>query len=131
MKRYILFTAEELDDMIHGEEIERVTETGDTLYFMCAEHVCDDEPVENAIVRDITVDSVIFENQEYATDTLIRLQQIIDWYGFASLADLYDLVGLNSKYEDNKIGWRTLEGSEIVEDDSGYELRLPTAISLE
>ena len=37
MKRYILFTDEELDDMIHGCEIEHRVD-GKTLYFMSKEH---------------------------------------------------------------------------------------------
>lgn len=37
MKRYILFTDEELDDMIHGCEVELHVH-GETLYFMSKEH---------------------------------------------------------------------------------------------
>lgn len=37
MKRYILFTDKELDDMIHGCEIE-LRVHGQTLYFMSKEH---------------------------------------------------------------------------------------------
>ena len=37
MKRYILFTDEELDDMIHGCEVELHVH-GETLYFMAKEH---------------------------------------------------------------------------------------------
>ena len=37
MKRYILFTDEELDDMIHGCEVE-LHAHGETLYFMSKEH---------------------------------------------------------------------------------------------
>ena len=37
MKRIILFTDEELDDMIHGCEIEHRVD-GKTLYFMSKEH---------------------------------------------------------------------------------------------
>lgn len=37
MKRYILFTDEELDDIIHGCEVE-LRVHGETLYFMSKEH---------------------------------------------------------------------------------------------
>lgn len=57
MKRIILFTDEELDDMIHGCEIEHRVD-GQTMYFMSKEHfakltdandVCEDEEeVENS-----------------------------------------------------------------------------------
>ena len=40
MKRYILFTEEELDAMIHGEEIihRPSNNNGEPMYFMCKEH---------------------------------------------------------------------------------------------
>ena len=38
MKRYILFTETELDDMIHGREIEHRVSNGEVLYFMSKEH---------------------------------------------------------------------------------------------
>lgn len=37
MKQYILFTNEELDDMIHGCELS-ISIDGKTLYFMAEEH---------------------------------------------------------------------------------------------
>ena len=56
MKRYVLFTDKELDDLIHGCEIEHRTSDGEVLYFMAKEHfaqlagandVCDEEEVDN------------------------------------------------------------------------------------
>lgn len=39
MKRYILFTQEELEDMLNGCEIEHhVSGCDEPLYFMCKEH---------------------------------------------------------------------------------------------
>ena len=37
MKCYILFTQEEIEDMLNGREIE-LQLRGETLYFMCKEH---------------------------------------------------------------------------------------------
>lgn len=38
MKQYILFTEEELDGMLHGEEIELRRNDGSIIYFMAQEH---------------------------------------------------------------------------------------------
>ena len=40
MKRYVLFTQEELEDMLNGREIEHFLScsNGEPIYFMCKEH---------------------------------------------------------------------------------------------
>lgn len=38
MKRIILFTLEEIEDMLNGREIELRTSSGEVLYFMSKEH---------------------------------------------------------------------------------------------
>lgn len=38
MKKIILFTLEEIEDMLNGCEIEHRTSSGEVLYFMSAEH---------------------------------------------------------------------------------------------
>ena len=45
MKHYILFTQEELEDMLYGCEIaHKLSNSNDeTVYFMCKEHFFDDE----------------------------------------------------------------------------------------
>lgn len=131
MKHYILFTAEELDDMIHGEEIQHQLSNGETVYFMCKEHFSKDEPDEKVTVYVGDVRSLLFEMYDDASHALNTLKQIIEYYGVATLSDLYDIVGLSSKYTDNGFGWTSLEKAEIVEDKHGYELKLPRALPLE
>lgn len=130
MKRYILFTEEELDDMIHGEEIHHQLPSGETVYFMCKEHFAKDEPDEKVMVYVGDVRSLIFETKDDAMNTLNSLKQIIEYYGVALLSDLYDIVGLSSKYTDNGFGWVSLEKATIVEDKHGYEIKFPKALPL-
>ena len=50
MKRYILFTEEELTDLGKGNEIKHTLSSGETLYFMCTERfreLCNDEEYED------------------------------------------------------------------------------------
>ena len=42
---------------------------------------------------------------DVAIKTISSMQDIIKEYGFATVADLYDLVGVTGKYADNKYGW--------------------------
>ena len=51
MKRIILFTDEELDDMIHGCEIEHRVD-GQTLYFMSKEHFAQLVDANDAVEED-------------------------------------------------------------------------------
>ena len=55
MKRYILFTEEELTDLGKGNEIKHTLSSGETLYFMCTERfreLCNDEEYEDEEYED-------------------------------------------------------------------------------
>ena len=59
-----------------------------------------------------------------------RLLDIISIYDYATVADYYDLIGHESKYSDNKIGWLSLQKATIVmaTEPNMYELVLPKPI---
>lgn len=50
-------------------------------------------------------DEFIFENRVEAEEVLLRMNELIDTYGFVSVADVHDLCGTTSVYTDNKRGW--------------------------
>jgi hypothetical protein len=75
-------------------------------------------------VRRETNDLVLTSREE-AELVLERLTDIIDKYGVASLADLYDLTGLPTSHVDNKWGWTYLNNTEIRQVRDGYLLDLP------
>lgn len=68
---------------------------------------------------------IIISSREEAMAVLERLMDITDNYDVASLADLYDLVGLPSSHTDNKWGWTNLANVEIRQVREGYLLVLP------
>jgi hypothetical protein len=68
---------------------------------------------------------LILNSRSESELVLESLQDIIDKYDVASVADLYQLVGLPTAYTDNKWGWATLRGSEIRQVREGYLLDLP------
>lgn len=70
-------------------------------------------------------DDVIVGSRAEAEEVLMRLDELIETYGQASVADLYDLVGITGKYTDNNYGWTNIRNSEPVQVRDGYLLRLP------
>lgn len=56
-----------------------------------------------------------------------RLSDILENYDVASVADLYDLVGLPTTYIDNKWGWTNLAYANVRQVREGYLIDLPQA----
>lgn len=75
-------------------------------------------------------DDVILESKGEVLDVLNRLDELIEVYGMASVADLYDLVGISGQYTDNKYGWTDLRSATSARVRDGYLLKMPRAIPL-
>lgn len=69
---------------------------------------------------------LVLSSREEAELVLERLIDIVDKYEVASLADLYDLVGLPTSHVDNTWGWSYLTTAEVRQVRDGYLLDLPT-----
>lgn len=76
-------------------------------------------------------DDIILESRGEAEDVLDRMDDLLDTYGIVSVADLYDLVGIQGNYTDNKYGWTNLRNADIQRLRDGYLLKLPKAIPLD
>lgn len=70
-------------------------------------------------------DDVIFETRDEAKEVLERMDELIDLYGVASIADFYDLAGITGNYTDNKYGWTNLASADVVRVRDGYTIKLP------
>lgn len=76
-------------------------------------------------------DDIILDSRGEAEAVLDQLDTLIDQYGSASIADLYDLVGLYSdNYQNNKFGWFDLRAAGFHHVREGYLLKLPRAVQL-
>ena len=73
-------------------------------------------------------DDIILDSRREAEDVLNRMDDLIDSYGMVSVADLYDLVGVNGHYTDNKYGWTNLRNAEVRRTRDGYLIKLPKAL---
>lgn len=76
-------------------------------------------------------DDVILDSRGEAEEVLSHLVDLTEDYGMASVADLYDLVGMISNFTDNKYGWTNLSNATVTRVRDGYLIDLPKTILLE
>ena len=81
--------------------------------------------------RGYSCDDIIIETRGEAEEVLTRMDELIETYGVASVADLYDLVGLRCEYTDNKYGWTNLRNAEPMRVRDGYMLKMPKALPID
>ena len=76
-------------------------------------------------------DTIVIDDRAEAEEVLVRMDELIETYGMASVADLYDLVGVTCEHTDNKYGWTNLRNAKAVRlIGGGYKLDLPKALPL-
>ena len=75
-------------------------------------------------------DDIILETRAEALEIISRMEELIDVYGMASVADLYDLVGISGVHTDNKYGWTDIRSADTQRIREGYLLKMPRAIPL-
>ena len=73
---------------------------------------------------------IILETRGDAEEVLDRLTELIDTYKIASVADLYDLVGITGNYTDFRYGWTNLANADIIRTREGYQIKLPRALPI-
>ena len=75
-------------------------------------------------------DEVVLESRGDAEDVLDRMCELVAAYGMASIADLYDLVGITGNYTDNKYGWTDLRSAYVERCRDGYLIKMPRVMPL-
>lgn len=69
---------------------------------------------------------IILQTRGEAEEVLSNLVDIVYDYGSASVADMYDLVGITGNFTDNKYGWTDLSGCRVNRArGGGYIIDLP------
>lgn len=76
------------------------------------------------------VDNILFDSRETAENVLEVSKEIINKYGVVTIADMYDLAGLDAPYTGQKYGWADLKEAKIIRVRQGYELVLPEIIPI-
>ena len=75
-------------------------------------------------------DEIILANRGEAERVIDQLFDLVSKYETASVADLYELIGLESSHTDHKWGWTNMRGADITRVRNGYLLDLPEAEAL-
>lgn len=68
---------------------------------------------------------IVLTSREDADIVAERMLDIVDKYESASIADLYELIGIPSNHTDNKWGWTNLTSLEVRQIRDGYLIDLP------
>ena len=76
-------------------------------------------------------DDISFDNRGDAEAVLTGLEEVINKYGFATVADLYDLAQIsNHNYAMNNYGWTDIHTARVVPVRDGYMIKLPKALPM-
>ena len=66
------------------------------------------------------------DSRSDAEDVLDALEDIIEMYDVARVADLYELVGITGSHTDNKWGWTNIDSASVSRTRNGkYILNMP------
>lgn len=77
-------------------------------------------------------DQISLETRAEAEAVLAGMDDLIDRYGQATVADLYDLVGVSHNFTDQAYGWYDIKEARTAPTFNGrYALRLPRAVPIE
>jgi len=70
-------------------------------------------------------DEIILATRVEAEEVVDRLFDLVNRYESATVADLYEMVGVDSEYTDDKWGWTDIRGAGVARVRNGYLLDLP------
>jgi hypothetical protein len=76
-------------------------------------------------------DEIVLQSRTEAEQVIERMFDIVAQYTTATVADLYDLVGIRSTHVDNKWGWSDMRGAGVVRVRDGFLLELPDVQPME
>ena len=79
----------------------------------------------------LNFDDIILETRWEAEEVLSHMVDLIENYGVASVADLYELVGITGSFTDNKYGWTNLNSATVTRVRDGYLINLPNALPID
>ena len=90
-----------------------------------------DDRRDTRIKNKFDYDDLVFETRGDVEAIRERMDDIIDRYGFVTVADLYDMADLTAPYTSNKYGWTNIRNAEPVRVRDGYILKLPKAMPID
>lgn len=76
-------------------------------------------------------DDLIFDSRGECEAVREQMVDLIDRYGFVTVADMYDMADIPAPYTSNKYGWTNVRTAETVRVRDGYVLKLPKAMPID
>lgn len=76
-------------------------------------------------------DDILFQNRSDAEAVLSHMVEIVDNYGMASVADFFELAGVQKDFMDRKFGWDDLRHASVEHIRGGWVLDLPNPLPLD
>lgn len=68
---------------------------------------------------------ITLDSRAEAIDVIDSLEERIERYGAASVADMYDMLGVSGSYADRNYGWKSLRDADVRQTRGGWLLDLP------
>lgn len=91
----------------------------------------DRRPVSSVSSR-FDYDDLVFTSRGDAEVVCDLLDEMIERYGFATVADFYDAAGKSAPYTAQKYGWTSIRNADIIRlRDGDYIIKLPKAMPLD
>lgn len=76
-------------------------------------------------------DDLIFYSRGEIEAVREQMEDVIDRYGFVTVADMYDMADLTAPYTASKYGWTSIRNAEPVRVRDGYILKLPKCMPID
>lgn len=76
-------------------------------------------------------DDIIFSTRVEVEAVREQMDEVIERYGFVTVADMYDMADLTAPYTAGKYGWTNIRSAEPVRVRDGYILKLPKAMPID
>lgn len=97
--------------------------------YVSYENKYSNKPTVNSAVQvraGFAYEDILFATLSDAKDVYDRASEALEMYNILSVFDLYDMAGIRENdFTNNKYGWSTIVGADIVQTRGGYLLKMP------
>ena len=123
-----------IDMILYGEAGNRNKKRSSVGYVSYNNFSDKKDPVRHESKSRFDYNDLVFESRAEAEAVREQMENIIEGYGFVTIADMYDMVDMTAPFTSNKYGWTNIRNAEIarVRDGNGYGyiIKLPRAMAI-
>lgn len=91
----------------------------------------DEEPRRKGGIYGYSYQEIVLNSRAEAEDVLWHLRKIERDYGMVSVADMYQAVGEDFEFTDNKWGWSDLDSATVQRVSDGFIIKMPRIEALQ